>query len=145
MIPARLPRHQPEHTLSGPEQALRSNSSYRDRLRAIQAEIARSAAILEWLAAHPGRGRLDEARAVSRKVRALRKLLEVERQEHRHLPPQEIDLGSHEVEQVVQLLIQTFEDASEAVLPGDVADELMDAARLRLEGWQEKIDSGVQK
>ncbi len=131
-------------TLSGPEQALQSHLSYRDRLRAIQAEIARSAALLGWLGQHPGRGALEQARAVSRRVRGFRKLLEVERQEHRHLPPQEIDLRSPEVEQVVQLLIQTFEDAA-GVLPEDAASELIDKTRHRLDGWQKKIDSGVQK
>lgn len=100
-----------------------------DRLGAIQVEQARTAAELSWMRLHAadyGEDLLEAARAVSRRVRALRRLAELDLAHHRATEPEGIDLGSPEGQQALCLLFDRIVGVAADVLPGDVADALVE-------------------
>jgi hypothetical protein len=127
----------PDPSTSDLEQAFSDGRPLVERLRAVEVQYARAAATLAWLAQHPDRCSLEDGRAISRRLRGLRKLVEVELRERKQPGPPDIDLHSPAVEQVVGLLLRTFEEAASAVLPGDQALHLMEETRLRARGWQD--------
>jgi hypothetical protein len=111
----------------------------------VQLEYARAAATLAWMAEHPGPSSLEQGRAISRRLRGLKKYVEVELRERRELGHADLDLSSPAVAEVVGLLLSTFERAASAVLPEGDAHYLIMETRKRTEGWREKIDRQVQK
>jgi hypothetical protein len=104
-----------------------------------------AAATLAWMAEHPGPSSLEEGRAISRRLRGLKKYFEVELRERRELGHADLDLSSRAVAEVVELLLDTFEAAAFAVLPEGDAHHLIEETRRRTEGWREKTDLQVQK
>lgn len=93
-----------------------------DRLRACQAALARDYARLRWLEAHPSQvdDVLEAGRSVSRRVRAIRKLVELELHEHRLRGEPELDVRGPLVTRVVALLMDSINGVTqEMVPPGD--------------------------
>lgn len=119
------------------EQALADGRPLQDRLRAVQLVYAGAAATLAWMAEHPGPSSLEEGRAISRKLRGLRKYVEVELRERRELGHADLDLSSPAVAEVVGLLLDTFEAAASAVLSPAESSALMAETRRRAQRWQD--------
>lgn len=108
--------------------AYQSGMPIADRLRAVQIAIAEGAAELAWLRAHSedytDEDLLEEARAITRRIRGLRRLVEVDVAEHRSLAPSGIDPASPEDRQVLGLLLDRILGVVDEVLPDATADEL---------------------
>ena len=136
-VPTEPPRSELEAAVTG-------RRPLQDRLRAAQLDLARSAATLAWMAENPGPDALEQGRAISRHMRAIRKLIELELRERKDLGRPEVDLRSEGVEEIVGLLIDTFERVSQQVLPKDDADEIMRRTRDRIEGWQDQVGRSGQ-
>lgn len=117
--------------------AIESRRPLEDRLRAVELEFARAAATLDWLAAHPCARTLEDGRAISRRLRGLRKYLEIELRERRELGRPELDLKSDTVERVVELLLETFHRTALAAVSAEQATEMVDETRRRSRGWQD--------
>lgn len=67
---------------------------------------------------------LEAARAITRRVRALRRLAELDLAHHRATEPEGVDPASPEGQQVLGLLLDRIVSVVHDVLPGDAADEL---------------------
>jgi hypothetical protein len=120
------------------EDALSSGLPLNERLRCVQLSYARAAAALAWMAEHPGPSSLEEGRAISRKLRGLRKYVEIELRERKELGHADLDLSSTAVAEVVELLLGTFEAAA-SVLPEGDAHYLIMETRRRTEGWRDQF------
>ncbi len=105
----------------------------------MQFEYARAAATLGWMAENPSSSTLQDGRAISRRLRGLRKYVEVELRERRELGHADLDLSSPAVAEVVGLLLSTFERAAAAVLPEGDAHRLIMETRRRTEGWRDQF------
>lgn len=108
------------------------------RLRAVQIAIAEAAADLSWLREHPELhdDLLESGRAVSRRVRALKKLAEADLHElHTIWPGDESDPRSPEAYRAVRMLHERIMSVARDVLSPDRAEALETGldARLRAE------------
>jgi len=75
-------------------------------------------------AAEYGEDLLEAARTVTRRVRALRRLAELDLAHHRASEPEGVDPGSPEGQVVLQMFYDRIMGVAHEVLPGDAADEL---------------------
>jgi len=109
--------------------AYRNNRPIEQRLTAVQIAVAEAAAELAWLRErqddYKGDDLLEEARAITRRIRGLRRLVEVDVAEHRAGPPEGIDPASPAGQQVLQLLYDRIVGVAQDVLPVH-ADELVE-------------------
>jgi hypothetical protein len=107
-------------------------------LRVVQHEIARASAELGFLdlrrAEFEGDELLERGRAITRQVRAMKRLAELELLRLRRFGMQPTDLhGDPQVHRVLDLLVQRICDLSEEVLPQAKASELNTKLRRVLE------------
>ena len=108
-------------------QAIRGGEDLVGRLRACQEVIAIQAALLRWLELHPSSvvDLLETGRAISRRVRAVRQLVELELRQQQHASTEQVDLSSAAVKQVLALLVLEIEDLTTEMLPTDTAAEVI--------------------
>lgn len=121
------------------EAAVTGRRPFQDRLRAAQLDLARCAGTLAWMAEHPGPETLEQGRTISRHMRAIRKYVELELRERKTLGRPDVELRSEGVEEVVGLLLDTFERVSRQVLSEDEADVVMQKTREGIRGWQDQV------
>lgn len=121
------------------ERAVTERRPLQDRLHAAQVDLARCAATLGWMAENPGPDSLKQGRAISRHMRGIRKLIEIELRERKTFGRPDVDLRSQAVEQVVELLLGKFADVLQDVLPEEKAKNVMMTTRARVEGWQDHV------
>lgn len=108
--------------------AYSGNYPIEERLRVVQLAIAEAAAELSWLRAQQDDYKADEllgeARAITRRIRGLRRLVEVDVAEHRAERPAGIDPASPEGSVVLQMFCDRIVGIAHDVLVADVAAEL---------------------
>jgi len=104
------------------------DSTTTDRLRACQMGLARLYGELRWLEENPGRvdDILEEGRAISRRIRALKRLVELELREHRLAGgAQEVDLHGPLARQVIALLVTKLAAVTNDVVSADDAQKIV--------------------
>lgn len=111
--------------------AYRERLPIQERLRVVQTSIAESAAELAWLRERPEGSEpedlLEEARSISRRIRNLKKLVELDLAVHRaDLLAHEIAPGSPEGQRALQLFYDRIVGVVEELLHSDVAAELVE-------------------
>jgi len=115
--------------------AIREGADLQGRLRACQVVIAEQAAILKWLELNPNSvdDLLETGRAISRRVRAVKGLVELELRQQRHASTEQIDLTSPEIRRVFDLLVDTIEAVTNEMVPTDTATEVIAEFRSKVE------------
>lgn len=104
------------------------------RLRVIQIAMARNAALLAFMAEHPEHyDTLEDGRAVSRHVRALKSLAELELRDLRLGGQAGPAPDSPVMKEVLSLLVDRISQVAHDVLPAETADELESGFRHALE------------
>jgi hypothetical protein len=114
-------------------------SSTIDRLRACQLGVARLYAQLRWLQGNPEKvdDVLESGRAISRHVRAIKKLVELELHQHRLRGQPEIDVRGKLAKRVISLLVQEIIGVTrEMVPPGD--------ARVIIDNFEAAIEANPE-
>lgn len=99
-----------------------------DRLRACQVGLARLYGELRWLEEHPDDvdDLLETGRSISRRIRALKRLTELElRQRRLEGGTPEVDFNSPLVRQVVALFMDTLANVTRDVVSADDADDII--------------------
>ncbi len=103
----------------------RKSSDVVARLRVIQVALARDAALLAFMSEHPDHyDTLEDGRAVSRHVRALKVLAELELRDLRLGGRPGPGPGSPEMRQVLSLLVDKIIQVAHDVLGTDTATQL---------------------
>ena len=108
-----------------------------ERLRACQHALAVEYASLRWLEEHPDGvdDLLETGRAVSRRVRALKRLVELELREHRlQGDAPELDLHGPIACQVISLLVTTLINVTTDVVGADDATDVVNKFKSAVEG-----------
>jgi hypothetical protein len=118
--------------------AVRDGAEGVDLLRAVQQQMARAAAKLAWLDLHrsefESEALLERGRAISRGVRATKRLAEMERLRTRRFGTQPTVLEGHpQVRLVLSLLLDRIAEVAHEVLSEHKADELDAKFRVVLE------------
>lgn len=111
------------------------DSTTMDRLRACQLGLARLYAELRWLEENPNEvdDLVEAGRAISRRIRAIKRLVELELREHRlrgHDP--DVDLHSPLARQVIALLVDTLINVTRNVVIADDADKIVEVFESRV-------------
>ncbi len=111
------------------------DSTTMDRLRACQLGLARLYAELRWLEENPNEvdDLVEAGRAISRRIRAIKRLVELELREHRlrgHDP--DVDLHSPLARQVIALLVDTLINVTRNVVSADDADKIVEVFESRV-------------
>lgn len=112
------------------------NSTTTDRLRACQMGLARQYATLRWLEEHPNDldDLVEAGRAISRRMRALKRLTEIELKEHRlEGGSPDVDLHGPVARQVVALLVDKLANVTTDVISADDADKIVSMFEGRIE------------
>lgn len=107
-----------------------------DRLRPCQAGLARLYGELRWLEEHPDDvdDLLEAGRAISRRMRALKRLTELELREHRlEGGPPEVDFNSPIVREVVALFVDTLINVTRDMIAEDDADDIVEMFKSKVE------------
>lgn len=107
-----------------------------DRLRACQLGLARLYGELRWLEENPSQvdDLVEAGRAISRRMRALKRLVELELRQHRlegHEP--QIDLHDPLVKEVVALFVDTLINVTRNMIAEDDADRIVEMFTSKVE------------
>lgn len=118
--------------------AVRGGAEGVDLLRAVQQQLARAAAELAFLDEHrvefEADDLLERGRAITRGVRATKRLAEMELLRTRRFGTQPTELHGHpQVKKVLSLLLDRIAEVAHGVLPESRADELDTKFRSTLE------------
>lgn len=109
--------------------AYEKDTSLVEKLKSVQVALAHEYARLRWLEENPSQmdDLLEAGRSASRRVRALKRLTEIELKEHRlrgHEP--QIDLHDPLVKEVIALLVDTLADVTRDIIAEDDADKIFE-------------------
>lgn len=93
------------------------------RLRAAQEVVAVCYGKLRHMETHPEKydDLTESGRAISRRIRATKRLVELELRQARHASTEQVDIGSPKIRQVLDLLVQEIERVTIEMIPADTA------------------------
>lgn len=124
------PPHQADEALDDDPLVVASSRSDdpRELLLVVRQLLAVAAAELGWLARHPSPTAIERARAVTRRVRVLRRFTEVLRAE-RLMQPQGLSPESVDGRHVIALLVERVVGVAHEVMPAHTAAALSERLR----------------
>jgi hypothetical protein len=113
--------------------AIRSGTDLVGRLEAAAEVVAVSYATLRWYELHPETAAdlVETGRAITRRIRAARKYVDVELAQARHVATEQVDLGSPAVRTIFNMLVTTIAEVATEVLPPGAAERVVEAFKAR--------------
>jgi hypothetical protein len=113
--------------------AIRSGTDLVGRLEAAAEVVAVSYARLRFLELYSGSvdDLLEEGRSITRRIRAVRKYVDVELRQQKHVATEQVDLGSPAVRQILGMLVDQIAEVATEMLPPDVAAKVVETFKVR--------------
>jgi hypothetical protein len=129
------PRHQPQHVDPIVAAYTADDVGVVDRLRACQVAIAIEHARLQWLEENPDAvdDLLEAGRAISRRVRAIKKIVELELDVQRLRGDPEPDIRSPIAKKVYAALVDQLEEVTRDMVAEDTANNIFNLFKAKVE------------